>query len=183
MNKKVVITTRGIFFLITLTIVISLLIIFVSINNSDIAYADEKINNVDTSTIYETKVVEIYEEVEKHIEKDVCIMQKIGDFKLTAYCSCTKCCEKWGGSPEGKIGAWGIGAYDGITFAVDPTVIPYGTKIYIEGVGVGIASDCGGAIKNARIDVYFDNHEEALQFGTGDGVTHSVYIIEDVVEN
>jgi 3D (Asp-Asp-Asp) domain-containing protein len=50
--------------------------------------------------------------------------------------------------------------------------------MYIEGVGVGIASDCGGAIKGNRIDVYFRDHNEALVFGKGGGYAHNVYIIE-----
>ena len=51
------------------------------------------------------------------------------------------------------------------TVAVDPSVIPLGTKLYIEGYGYAVASDVGGAIKGNRIDVHFDTREEALQFG------------------
>ena len=58
------------------------------------------------------------------------------------------------GSPAGKG-----------TVAVDPSVIPLGTKLYIEGYGYAVASDVGGAIHGNRIDVHFDSREEALQFG------------------
>ncbi|ASS74937.1 hypothetical protein CIG75_08040 [Tumebacillus algifaecis] len=51
------------------------------------------------------------------------------------------------------------------TIAVDPSVIPLGTKMYIEGYGYGVASDVGGAIKGNRIDLHFDTREQALQFG------------------
>ncbi len=51
------------------------------------------------------------------------------------------------------------------TIAVDPRVIPLGTKLYIEGYGYGVASDVGGAIVGNRIDIHFDTREQALQFG------------------
>lgn len=49
--------------------------------------------------------------------------------------------------------------------AVDPTVIPLGTRLYIPGYGYAIADDIGGAIKGQRIDLAFDNRREALNFG------------------
>lgn len=49
--------------------------------------------------------------------------------------------------------------------AVDPRVIPLGTKLYIPGYGFAIAADRGSAIKGKRIDLCFDTYREALQFG------------------
>jgi 3D (Asp-Asp-Asp) domain-containing protein/LysM repeat protein len=49
--------------------------------------------------------------------------------------------------------------------AVDPSVIPLGSKVYIEGYGEATAADTGGAIKGNRIDVYMQNESDALQFG------------------
>ena len=77
----------------------------------------------------------------------------------TAYCACEKCCGKTDG-----ITATGTKATSGRTIAVDPRMITYGSKIYIDGHEY-CAEDCGGAIKDNRIDIYFDTHEEALQFG------------------
>jgi 3D (Asp-Asp-Asp) domain-containing protein len=95
----------------------------------------------------------------------------LGEFKLTAYCSCRKCCGFWAnGRPVDEngsdivIGASGERLYQGVSVAVDPAVIPYDSKVYIDGKEY-IAHDCGGAIKGNRIDVYFDNHEDALRFG------------------
>ncbi len=58
----------------------------------------------------------------------------------------------------------GIPARFGV-IAVDPRVIPLGTKLYIEGYGFGIAADTGGAIKGSRIDLCFNSRSESLAWG------------------
>lgn len=55
---------------------------------------------------------------------------------------------------------------DGIsTVAVDPNVIPLGSKVYVSGYGVAIAADTGGAIKGNIIDVYLNSYEECMSWG------------------
>ena len=55
---------------------------------------------------------------------------------------------------------------DGIsTIAVDPNVIPLGSKVYVHGYGTAIASDTGGAIKGNIIDVYFNSYSECIAWG------------------
>ncbi|MCM3567085.1 LysM peptidoglycan-binding and 3D domain-containing protein [Neobacillus mesonae] len=49
--------------------------------------------------------------------------------------------------------------------AVDPNVIPLGSKVYVEGVGEAIAGDTGGAIKGNRIDVFIPSEKDAMKFG------------------
>jgi 3D (Asp-Asp-Asp) domain-containing protein len=49
--------------------------------------------------------------------------------------------------------------------AVDPDIIPLGTKVEIKGLGDFTAEDTGGKIKGNRIDIYFDTIEEAEKFG------------------
>ncbi|MDZ4180700.1 MAG: 3D domain-containing protein, partial [Coriobacteriia bacterium] len=49
--------------------------------------------------------------------------------------------------------------------AVDPSVIPLGTRLYIPGYGYGVAADTGGAIKGAKIDLCFDTRAEAIAWG------------------
>ena len=78
---------------------------------------------------------------------------------ITAYCPCVKCCGKTDG-----ITASGEKATQGITVAMNKS-IPFGTKIYIDSVGERIVQDRGGAIKGNRIDLYFSDHQSALNFG------------------
>jgi len=78
----------------------------------------------------------------------------------TGYCSCNKCNYPYGGKPS----YLGHPLRKGIV-AVDPKVIPMGSKLYIEGYGEGIASDQGNAIKGNRIDLCFNSHQEALNWG------------------
>lgn len=66
----------------------------------------------------------------------------------------------WAGAPS----YIGLPLARGIV-AVDPNVIPMGTKLYIEGYGEGIAADQGGAIKGNRIDLFFDSKAEAFDWG------------------
>ena len=51
------------------------------------------------------------------------------------------------------------------TIAVDPKVIPFGTKLYIPGYGYGVAADTGGAIKGNKIDLCYESRTEALNWG------------------
>ena len=81
------------------------------------------------------------------------------EVSLTAYCPCEKCSEGYG-----RNTATGKTAEANRTAAVDPRVIPYGTKIEIDGVTY-VAEDCGGAVKGYTIDIFFDTHEETERFG------------------
>ena len=49
--------------------------------------------------------------------------------------------------------------------AVDPNVIPLGTRLYVEGYGEAVASDTGGAIKGNIIDVHFPTYDQTIQWG------------------
>ncbi|SHE89780.1 3D domain-containing protein [Clostridium fallax] len=51
------------------------------------------------------------------------------------------------------------------TIAVDPRVIPLGTKVYVERYGMAIATDTGGAIKGNIIDLYMNSHSECIAWG------------------
>ena len=62
------------------------------------------------------------------------------------------------------ITATGTTAKKGV-IAVDPSVIPLGTRVYIPGYGVAVAQDTGGAIKGNRVDVCYMTKNEAFSWG------------------
>lgn len=84
----------------------------------------------------------------------------MGTFLITAYCPCYKCC----GDHANGITATGTKAKQGRTIAVDPNVIPYGTRVKFNGHWY-TAEDCGGKIKNKHIDMYFNSHTDADEWG------------------
>ena len=124
-----------------------------------------KIND-DNSTVTTETLLTVESEPETLLQVEETVVQKEPEpeyitktFKLTAYCPCMQCCGKTDG-----ITASGTKATEGRTIAVDPNVIPFGTEVIING-HTYIAEDKGGAIKDNRIDVYFDSHQDALEFG------------------
>ena len=90
----------------------------------------------------------------------------LGLYRVTAYCSCGKCCGRWAENRPGGVvyTASGAVATPGRTIAVDPSVIPYGATVYINGHAY-VAEDCGGGIDGACIDLYMGSHEEAVAWG------------------
>jgi len=84
----------------------------------------------------------------------------IGKFKITHYCACSKCCGKSNG-----ITATGTHATAGRTIAADPSVLPYGSKVMING-HIYTVEDCGGGVGGSHIDIFCSSHSEALQKGT-----------------
>lgn len=94
-----------------------------------------------------------------------------GEFTVTAYCSCQKCCGYWAtvrpldenGAPI-VYTASGTVAKQGRTIAVDPEVFEYGTEVWFDGPWgeqAFIAEDCGRGVEGKHIDIYFDSHEDA----------------------
>ena len=71
-----------------------------------------------------------------------------------------------GFTASGRLAVAGNGQADNPhIIAVDPQVIPLGSRVYIEGKGFALAADVGGAITGNRIDILFDRHESARKFG------------------
>lgn len=77
---------------------------------------------------------------------------RVMSLEATAYC---------GG---GRATSAGMRSGYGVV-AVDPRVIPMGTKLYVEGYGIAVAGDVGGAIKGSRIDLGYESRRDAIHFG------------------
>lgn len=88
----------------------------------------------------------------------------------TAYCGCAQCCGK-----SDCITASGTVATEGRTIAADLSVFPFGTKLRING-NVYTVEDCGGGINGNRLDIYFEQHSDALRFGVQ---TVTIEVIEE----
>jgi 3D (Asp-Asp-Asp) domain-containing protein len=78
------------------------------------------------------------------------------------------------GGAIGPRTAIGLLAQRGVV-AVDPSVIPLGSRVFVDGYGYAIAGDTGGAIQGMRIDLCFNTYDEAMNFGRR---TVKVYIID-----
>ena len=83
----------------------------------------------------------------------------MGKFTTTGYCKCPKCCGKWSDCPTFT----GTTPTAGRTIAVDPSVIPLGSTVLINGIEY-VAEDTGSAIKGNKIDIYFQTHQQAVEY-------------------
>ena len=99
-------------------------------------------------------------------EPDIAVVEKkkldrvlvsLGEYRISAYCPCEKCCLKSDG-----ITASGTQATAGRTAAMNG--VQFGTKIVIDGHEYTV-EDRGGGLGSKIIDIYFDTHDEALNSG------------------
>lgn len=90
-------------------------------------------------------------------------MVSMGTFTVTHYCPCTYCTDGDG------ITATGTVATPGRTLAVDPRIIPYGSKVVLkfsDGTTEDyIAEDCGGSVNGKKVDVFMGHHNAAIHAG------------------
>lgn len=118
----------------------------------------EQISVVETTTESTTVYiapVTTTEELTTVKYEDIPKLRELGTYKLTAYCACSKCCGKSDG-----ITASGTKATAGRTVAASG--FSFGTKLYING-NTYVVEDRG--VPSGVIDIYFDSHSEAMNFG------------------
>lgn len=96
------------------------------------------------------------------IQQDSIPNDYIGEYELTFY------------THTGNNTSTGVYPKINRTVAVDPSIIPYGTVLYIKGHGVFIAEDSGADIKGHRLDIFLDTKEECINKGR---VNADVYIL------
>jgi 3D (Asp-Asp-Asp) domain-containing protein len=83
---------------------------------------------------------------------------------VTAYCACVSCCGKSPGDPGYGITASGKQAQQGVSIAA-PRWVPFGSRVYVSGLGWRTVHDRMSRKYPDRWDVYFEDHREALKFG------------------
>jgi 3D (Asp-Asp-Asp) domain-containing protein len=101
--------------------------------------------------------------INRNMDGGLCMEYK-GKFTIVAYYK--------GGN--GLVTATGVKCKEGRTIAVDPKVIPYGTYVYIEDVGIRVAEDCGG-FRDMTIDIYMKTESACYDLGKQ---TKRVWIIK-----
>ena len=77
---------------------------------------------------------------------------------------------------------------DAKVIAVDPSIIPLGSKVYVDGYGYAVAADKGGAIKGHKIDVFFSSTSDAYRWGVKKGKSacrelKAVSLIQEMMYN
>lgn len=87
--------------------------------------------------------------------------QELGTYRITGYCPCARCCGKSDGITAD--GTYAPAAKERIIAA--PKEIPFGARMWIDGVGEVVVHDRGGAIRGKRAEQFFHTHKEALQWG------------------
>lgn len=137
------------------------------------------VNDIPTETTVEELIITPMDDILKENDKTLIIetetaaveetaserqLESLGSFKITYYCSCSKCNGKWGAIDGfGNPLVWG-------TVATDKRVIPMHTQLVIEGYEdtVFVARDTGGGVKGNHIDIFVPvSHKEALHMPQG----------------
>lgn len=119
---------------------------------------DVNVKSLVKTNIIEKKVVVPKQVVKKVIQSDI-KTEVIGEFKVSGYCKCSLC-------SQNKVKKDIMSDYKGINVATNSNEIPFGTKIWIDGVGIRQTQPSGQKLTQNEVKIYFPTHEEVVNFGT-----------------
>ena len=162
------------------TMVIIILVLIMGIMG-EVHIISHKNMEINRQQVEIEKLTEQIQQLEQHIKdleqshtEEYANFEYAGEFTLTAYC--TEKYEHICGGGHG-ITASGQPVQAGLTVAVgDTDKFPYGTILYIEGVGVRIVQDTGAGLHDNQIDLAVDTHADALNWGRQ--YNHKVYVVK-----
>lgn len=130
-----------------------------SVNSADDMQAAR--DTVDPPKVYTAAPRTVYKSAAFAADADVQRSGSLlGSFRLSFYCPCSIC-----NGNSHAITKSGTRLTEGRTIAVDSSIIPLGSKVYIDGYGVFIAEDTGSAIRGNRIDICVGSHSQAYALG------------------
>lgn len=162
MNKRRMIELI-VFLLIMLGICVSVMFVDAFADKHDVDNSNvviEESNFIIDQFNDEVEISQPYEDPHESEKIDAALdWHYIEDVTLTAYCPCVECCGE-----DNGITATGTQAQQGVTIAVDSSIIPLGSWVEIDGHTYH-AEDVGGGVCGNHIDVYYDSHEMASAFG------------------
>lgn len=127
--------------------------------------------DLDLANLVKTNIVEkevtvpkevVVTKIQSEIKTEV-----IGKFTVVGYCNCSVC-------NENKVGKDIMSNYKGVNATSNPNEIPYGTKIWIDGVGIRQTQPSGQKLTQNEVKIYFSTHEEVVNFGTQTLEIHKV---------
>lgn len=126
-----------------------------------ISYAIEKPQFIEEDPV----IIEESEPVEEPEEVKTIEFENLGNYTITAYCGCEICCGEWSSYPV--IGSGGVELIEGVHCA---SPLPLGTVVEVGGLGLYEVQDrtsewIADKYNDKVIDIYFENHEDAVQFG------------------
>ena len=143
--------------------------------HSIVAWMDKPVEpEIAVVTVKEPPVVE---EVPVEVVEEP-VLVSLGEFKTTAFCPCIKCCGVWSsehpsrGADYVQKTASGTIPEEGRTIAADWSVLPEGTEVIINGHTYTV-EDTGSGVNDKHIDVFFADHQEALEWGVQ---KHEVFV-------
>lgn len=178
---------NGLILIVTIAIVINLLLNIITLASVYRAFRciDNKISIEEQKQLINAPkgIIDVCTDLEPEtIETDIEIVEEpkeidLGQFKITAYCPCKKCCGKWSYEVTGKQNKTSSGTIPKAqhTIAADTDILPYGSRVKINNI-IYVVEDTGSKVKGNHIDIYYDDHNEALNSGLGG--YHNVYLIK-----